>query len=61
MHNRTPELIGSKEAARLRNVSRATFNRWVKAGLIKPVHQLNGKTGARLFDPEDVKNMREYA
>lgn len=44
------ELIGSKRAAAICGVSRIVFNRWVRAEKVKPVMQMEGDTGAYLFD-----------
>lgn len=51
MHKNTP-LIGSAQAAKVFGVDRATFNRWVKAGRIPVAIEMDGETGARLFDAD---------
>lgn len=53
MHKSTP-LIGSAQAAKAFGVDRATFNRWVKAGKVPFVHEMDGETGARLFDADVI-------
>jgi predicted site-specific integrase-resolvase len=50
--NKTPPLIGSAQAAKKFGVDRATFNRWVAAGLVPIAAELDGPTGARLFDAD---------
>jgi predicted site-specific integrase-resolvase len=51
MSKNTP-LIGSDRAAKVFGVDRATFNRWVKAGRIPAAIEMDGLTGARLFDAD---------
>lgn len=46
--------IGTTEAARRCEVDRTTFFRWVQLGQITPIHKLEGRTGALLFDPDEV-------
>lgn len=53
MHKNAP-LIGSAQAAKVFEVDRATFNRWVAEGLIPVVAELDGQTGARLFDADVI-------
>lgn len=53
MHKNTP-LIGSAQAAKRFKVDRATFNRWVKAGRIPVAVEMDGETGARLFDADVI-------
>lgn len=57
MHNRHAPLIGSAAAARVFNVDRATFNRWVAAGQIPVAGQAEGPTGARLFDADVIDQL----
>lgn len=45
-------LIGSAQAAKVFGVDRATFNRWVAAGRIPVAVEMDGATGARLFDAD---------
>lgn len=47
-------LIGTTEAAKRCKVDRTTFFRWVQLGQIEPVTKLEGRTGALLFDPDQV-------
>jgi predicted site-specific integrase-resolvase len=47
-------LIGSAQAAKVFGVNRATFNRWVAAGEIPVAAELEGTTGARLFDADVI-------
>ena len=56
MHKSAP-LIGSAQAASRIGVDRATFNRWVKAGKVPFVFEMEGDTGARLFDPEVIEQI----
>lgn len=62
MHKSTP-LIGSAQAAKRFGVNRATFNRWVIAGRIPIAVEMDGATGARLFDADviDVLAARHLA
>lgn len=53
MPKNTP-LIGSAQAAKIFGVSRATFNRWVQAGEVPAVMEMDGATGARLFDADVI-------
>lgn len=52
-------LIGSVQAAKRFNVDRATFNRWVAEGLIPIAAELDGPTGARLFDADVIDQIAE--
>lgn len=52
-------LIGSAQAARMFRVDRATFNRWVKAGQIPVSVEMEGSTGARLFDADVIQLLAE--
>lgn len=56
---RKPTLIGSAQAAKTFGVSRATFNRWVALGKITPHHDMDGVSGARLYDLEDIRRLAE--
>lgn len=56
MHKPT-QLIGSAQAAKAYGVDRATFNRWVNAGLVPIAVEMEGKTGARLFDAEVIDRL----
>ncbi|MEA1795150.1 helix-turn-helix domain-containing protein [Rhodococcus sp. IC4_135] len=49
--------IGSTEACRLLDVSRATLTRWAKSGVITPAMQLPGRNGALLFKRDDVEKL----
>lgn len=50
-------LIGSAQAAKTFGVDRATFNRWVKAGRIPIAYEMEGDTGARLFDADVIDQL----
>jgi predicted site-specific integrase-resolvase len=50
-------LIGSLQACKVFGVDRATFNRWVAAGRIPVAHQMDGETGARLFDADVIDQL----
>jgi predicted site-specific integrase-resolvase len=51
----TPDLLNSEQARTLLHCSRASLDRWVKAGKISPTIQLPGIRGARLFARADVE------
>lgn len=50
-------LIGSAQASKVFGVDRATFNRWVKAGRIPVEIEMDGATGARLFDADVIDQL----
>lgn len=50
-------LIGSAQAAKIFGVDRATFNRWVAAGRIPVEVEMDGTTGARLFDADVIDQL----
>jgi len=50
-------LIGSAQAAKIFGVDRATFNRWVAAGRIPVAVEMEGETGARLFDADVIDSL----
>lgn len=54
---RNTPLIGSAQAARVFKVDRATFNRWVAAGKIPVAVEMDGATGARLFDADVIDQL----
>lgn len=54
-----PRLIGSAQAAKIFDVDRATFNRWVKAGRVPVAVEMDGETGARLFDPAVIAQLAD--
>lgn len=56
MHKNAP-LIGSAQAAKVLKVDRATFNRWVKAGRVPAAVEMDGITGARLFDADVIDQL----
>jgi predicted site-specific integrase-resolvase len=56
MHKNLP-LIGSAQAAKAFDVDRATFNRWVVAGKIPIAVEMDGATGARLFDADLIEQL----
>lgn len=56
MH-KNPPLIGSAQAAKKFKVDRATFNRWVVAGRIPIAVEMDGETGARLFDADLIDQL----
>ncbi|TFV82030.1 MerR family transcriptional regulator [Microbacterium sp. dk485] len=54
--------ITSRDVAKITGATQSTVNRWVKAGLLKPIFEMPGYRGARLFDPDDVQQLaRERA
>jgi predicted site-specific integrase-resolvase len=50
----TPHLVPSVEVCKLAAIDRSTLSRHVKAGLIKPIFQIPGRTGSMLFTPAAV-------
>jgi predicted site-specific integrase-resolvase len=56
MQQNTP-LIGSAKAAKVCGVDRATFNRWVAAGQVPIAVEMDGPTGARLFDADVIDQL----
>lgn len=56
MHKNAP-LIGSAQSAKVFGVDRATFNRWVKSGDIPVAVEMDGLTGARLFDADVIDQL----
>lgn len=56
MHKNT-SLIGSAQAAKVFGVNRATFNRWVASGDIPVAVEMDGRTGARLFDADVIEQL----
>ena len=48
-------LVGSIEAARILHVNRATFNRWAAAGHVPIAINLDGLTGAKLYERADIE------
>ena len=56
---RNDSLVSSDDASKILGVHRATFLRWVADGLIKPVHELPGIRGAKLFRRTDVEKLAD--
>ncbi|HUX71798.1 MAG TPA: helix-turn-helix domain-containing protein [Cellulomonadaceae bacterium] len=57
-----PQFIGSAEACSLLGgINRSTLTRWVKAGRLHTVTQLDGPNGALVFRREDVLALLETA
>jgi predicted site-specific integrase-resolvase len=54
-HTFPPDLIGSKEACLILDKNRSTLVRWVRDGVLTPVHKLEGDNGAYLFARADVE------
>lgn len=52
------ELIGSADAERILDISRATLTRWVKAGKLRTAGQLSG-SGALVFERGVVEQLAE--
>lgn len=50
-------LIGSEQAAKILRVTRSTFNRRVSAGKVPIAFEMDGTTGARLFDLEEIERL----
>lgn len=50
-------LIGSQQAAKVFGRDRATFNRWVAEGRIPIAVEMDGQTGARLFDADVIEQL----
>jgi excisionase family DNA binding protein len=51
------DLLGSREAAEMLGIDRATLVRWIEGGKIVPLQKLPGKTGSYLFRREDVESL----
>ena len=49
------DLIGSNEAARILSINRATLNRWAAAGRVPIAIDMDGLTGAKLYDRADIE------
>lgn len=49
------QLIGSKTVCAMLHIDRSTLTRRVKAGQIEPLAQLDGATGAFVFDRSDIE------
>lgn len=59
---RTPDLIGTAEAARILNKSHRTVHRMVKAGRLTPAMKApGGFAGTFLFDRVEVENLAKAA
>lgn len=56
MHKNAP-LIGSAQAAKIFGVTRGQFNRLVKSEGIPVAVQMDGDTGARLFDADVIDQL----
>ncbi len=54
--SRLDELITAEEVMKILKISRATLNRWVKAGKIRALKLGEGKKGAIRFKKEDIEN-----
>jgi hypothetical protein len=52
--NEPPDLLTTGQVHELTGWSVASINRWALAGDLQPVHKLPGRTGAYLFDRNDV-------
>jgi excisionase family DNA binding protein len=50
----------TKEACRKAGISKSTFHRWVKQGVISD-NMLKDRRGWRLFSEADIKNIRMEA
>lgn len=53
------KLISAVESAAVLGVTRSTFNRWVALGRIRPAVDMDGTTGARLYDAEAVDTLAD--
>lgn len=53
--------VSAAEAAAILRISRATLNRWAAAGTVSIVHEMPGRTGARLFDRAEIEALAEKA
>lgn len=51
------DVIGSSEATQILNVDKSTLSRWVASGLISPLKQFPGRTGAMVFRRADVEKL----
>lgn len=52
------DLIGTAEAAQILGKQPRTVQRMVASGVLTPVTTLPGKTGAHLFNREDVERIK---
>lgn len=52
-----PAMLGAAEACEQLGIDRSTLTRWVRAGMLVPVHKMPGATGAYLFTPDEVKRV----
>ena len=52
-----PDPIGTAEAAQRLGVDVSTISRWVASGRLKPLFRLPAKTGAMVFDAEEVDRL----
>ena len=55
----TAELIGSADAERILDVSRATLTRWVADGKLAVLGKLRGPSGAFVFDRAAVEDLAD--
>ena len=49
------DLIGSNEAAAILSINRATLNRWAAAGRVPIAIDMDGLTGAKLYERADIE------
>ena len=49
------DLIGSNEAARILSINRATLNRWAATGRVPIAIDMDGLTGAKLYERADIE------
>lgn len=50
-----PTLIGTAEAARILGLHRGHVSKLAQRGVLPPVAEMDGRTGARVFDRADVE------
>lgn len=53
------DLITRAQAAKVLGVAITTLYRWERDGTLIPAMTLPGKTGARLYDPSEVRALAE--
>jgi excisionase family DNA binding protein len=58
MSDETYRAYRTKEMCKLAGISRSTYLRWVKTGVITDVKQWD-RRGWRLFNPGDIARIRE--
>lgn len=58
MNSSPTTLIGAEAAAEMLGIDRSHLSRLVRMGVVPVAMQMPGKTGARLFDPKEMRRIR---